>query len=104
MLVYPGLTFGIDGPITTLRLENIMAGNEDYEYLYMINEKVQAYNAAHNTSYETNTLLQKYYSRLYTNMISNLDTVEFDAVRLELLSLVERLNANLDDGMSVLLK
>lgn len=104
MLVYPGLTFGVDGPITTLRLENILAGNEEYEYLYMINEKVNEYNTSKGTNYETNSLLQKYYSRLYTNMISNLDVLALENVRVELLSLIESLNSNLDAGMAILLK
>ena len=104
MLVYPGLTFGINGPITTLRMENILAGNEEYEYLWMINQKVQEYNAAHGTDYEANTLLEKYYSKLYTNMISNLDVDALEEVRTELLSVIEALYRNLDDGMSMLTK
>ena len=103
MLVYPGYTFGIKGPITTLRLENLLAGNEEYEYLWMINEKVQEYNAAHNTSYVTNTLLQKYYSQLFTNMIIGLDIDLFEDVRIQLLQVLEALNANLDNGMEMLI-
>ena len=104
MLVYPGLTFGIDGPITTLRLENILAGNEEYEYLWMIEQKVQEYNALHGTNYVANTLLQKYYAKLYTNMISNLDVDALEEVRIELLSIIEALYKNLDDGIAMLTK
>ena len=103
MLVYPGYTFGIKGPITTLRLENLLAGNEEYEYLWMINQKIQEYNTIHTTSYETNVLLNKYYSQLFTNMIIGLDVNVFENVRVQLLQLLEALNHNLDNGMQELL-
>lgn len=103
-LCYPGVEFGVDGPITTLRLENILNGNEEYEYLVMIDKKVQEYNALNGTSYETNTLLQKYYSQLYTNVISITDDTVFEAVRTELLQVIEKLNQDLNAGMSLLLK
>ena len=45
-LVYPGIDYGIKGPIATLRLESIQACSEDYEYLYFIQEKVNEYNQA----------------------------------------------------------
>ena len=104
MLVYPGLTFGIDGPITTLRLENILAGNEEYEYLWMIDQKVQEYNGIHGTNYVANELLEKYYSKLYTNMISNFDVDALEEVRTDLLSVIEALYTNLDAGMDMLTK
>ncbi|MFA7126000.1 MAG: glycoside hydrolase domain-containing protein [Bacilli bacterium] len=104
MLVYPGLTFGIYGPITTLRMESIMAGFEEYEYMWMIDQKVQEFNALNDTTYVTTDLLQKYFTRLYTDMISNLDVNALEEVRTELLSVVENLYGNLNDGMSSLLK
>ena len=102
-LVYPGLMFGVDGPITTLRLESLLASSEEYEYLWMIDGKVQEYNDVHNTEYVTNELLEKYYSRIYENMISNLDVEAFEEVRLELLNVLEVLYENLDAGMAILL-
>ena len=104
MLVYPGYTFGINGPITTLRLESLLAGNEEYEYLWMINEKVQQYNAIHGTSYLTNNLLSNYYSQLFTNMIIELDVDTFESIRIQLLQLLETLNTNLDSGIGMLIK
>ena len=102
--VYPGYTFGIYGPITTLRLENTLAGNEEYEYLWMINQKVEEYNSLNGTSLVTNNLLQKYYSRLFENVIIKTDNENFEVVRAELLSLIEKLYSNLNDGMSILTK
>ena len=104
MLMYPGHTFGIFGPITTLRMENILASNEEYEYLWMIEQKVQEYNLANGTNYITNELLQKYYDRLFTNVITNVDTENFEEVRQELLSLIETLYKDINKGMEVLTK
>ena len=104
MLLYPGYTFGIKGPITTLRLENLLAGNEEYEYLWIINEKVQEYNSIHKTTYVTNTLLAKYYSQLFEDMIIKLDTDVFEEVRIQLLEVLEALNTNLDAGIEMLVK
>lgn len=104
VLVYPGYNFGINGPITTLRLESILASNEEYEYLWMIEQKVNEYNAIHGESYVANTLLNKYYSRLFTNMVAELDVENFEEVRLELLSLIETLYRDIDAGMALLTK
>ena len=104
MLVYPGYDFGIKGPITTLRLESILASNEEYEYLWMIDQKVQEYNSSKGTSYKTNELLSKYYEKLFTNMIANTDVDSFESVRVEFLSLVESLYKNLDSAMADLIK
>ena len=102
-LVYPGYNFGIKGPITTLRLESVLAGNEEYEYLWMIDQKVQEYNASKGKSFVTNDLLYKYYSKLFTNVIAETDKNNFENVRLELLDLVESLYKDLDSGMGKLL-
>lgn len=103
-LLYPGYSFGINGPITTLRLENILASNEEYEYLWMIDQKVQEYNSSHSTNYVTNELLNKYYSRLFNGVIVDIDTDNFESVRLELLNVIESLYSNIDNGMSLLMK
>ena len=36
ILVYPGSEYGIKGPITSIRMENIREGQEDYEYLWQL--------------------------------------------------------------------
>ena len=104
MLVYPGYTFGIKGPITTLRLESILASNEEYEYLWMIDQKVQEYNDLHHTYLVTNDILQDYYSKLFENMIIYLDNDIFEETRIELLNAIEELNHDLDNGMRILMK
>ena len=40
-LIYPGTPLGIDGPISTIRLEQAREGVEDYEYLYLLRQLIQ---------------------------------------------------------------
>lgn len=37
-LVYPGRTYGIDGPIGSIRLQSILDSNEDYDLMYELEE------------------------------------------------------------------
>ena len=43
-ILYPGRKYGIHGPIGTMRLEMIRDGQEDYEYLYILEELLKGYN------------------------------------------------------------
>ena len=45
MLTYPGTRYNIYGPITSMRLENIRNSMEDYEYFYLMDQKIAKYNA-----------------------------------------------------------
>ena len=39
-LAYPGAPIGHDGPVTSVRLEQAREGCEDYEYLYLLRERI----------------------------------------------------------------
>lgn len=41
-LLYPGVLFGIDGPVSSVRLELIREGNEDFEYFWLLKQAVIA--------------------------------------------------------------
>ena len=38
VLLYPGARYGLKKPVSSIRLEQIFHGQQDYEYLYMLNE------------------------------------------------------------------
>lgn len=95
-LLYPGREYGIDGPISTLRLESIREGNEDYEYFWLFNEKIRQYNEANGTLLDTNELLQTYFAGLYKGVIPNTDTDAFWQQRIELLKALDGLYTDLD--------
>ena len=42
ILLYPGARYGLKTPVSSIRLEQIRAGQQDYEYIYMLNEYLVA--------------------------------------------------------------
>jgi hypothetical protein len=45
-LTYPGKPVGVDGPVSTIRLEQVREGLEDYEAIAMLSERVEKAKAA----------------------------------------------------------
>ncbi len=45
-LAYPGGPIGHDGPVSSVRLEQAREGVEDYEYLYLLRQRIEAAEAA----------------------------------------------------------
>ena len=90
-LIYPGSKYAMKTPISTLRLESIREGNEDYEYLWMFEQKLAEFNEKNGTNYDCDKILSSFYDRIYTGVVPKTDAVEFRAVRSELLQLLEKL-------------
>lgn len=68
-LFYPGYDLGIDGPVATLRMENLREGAEDYEYLWQLEQRLKEAAARLGAAdFQAHDALQPYYDRLYTNM------------------------------------
>ena len=98
-LLYPGNRYNIYGPITTMRLETIRNAMEDYEYFYLMNERIAKYNA--NTGANISScrdLLSSYYSQMYsgTQLLTRGHTFDtgfksenFESVRTYLLERLE---------------
>ena len=95
-LVYPGKEFGVQGPISTLRLESIRESREDYEYLWLFEQKIEEYNRANGTAYDANELLGTYFDGLYEGTIPTRDSDVFHQKRLALLRVVEALHTDLN--------
>lgn len=66
-LVYPGLKFGIDAPIPSLRFQAMTDGFEDYEYLYMFDQLVEEY-ASQYGDLAVDELLTPLYRSIYTDV------------------------------------
>lgn len=101
-LVYPGREYGVEGPISTMRLESIRESHEDYEYFWLFEQKINEYNEAHGTALDANTLLQTYFEGLYTGTIPETDSDAFHAQRVELLKALELLHQDLDAAVAKL--
>lgn len=80
-LMYPGARFNLAFPLSTLRLESIREGMEDFEYLYMIEEAIVQYNAENGTNHDPEELMASLYEGLYNGMIPVRDNADLFAQR-----------------------
>ncbi|WP_256759560.1 glycoside hydrolase domain-containing protein [Cohnella sp. WQ 127256] len=68
-LLYPGRDHGINGPIPSIRLDAIREGLEDYEYLWLLEDRMKA--AAQQlgiASFDVDAEMKSYYDRLYKSV------------------------------------
>lgn len=79
-LVYPGTPYGFNGPIGTIRIENLREALEDYEYLWLL-EKLSGSDQS-----------AAYTEGLYEGVIPATDSAAYHAKRAALLSKIEELN------------
>lgn len=103
MLSYPGAKYGIFGPISTLRLENLREGEEDYECLLMIENAILAYNEANGTDHDPKELMSWLYEGLYEGVIPERDNAEgFAEARTEMLKILELIQKDPEAGIEAL--
>lgn len=90
-LVYPGRKYGIDGPISTLRLESIREGAEDYEYLYLLEQLLDEANHKYGSNIALNDYINNIYDMLFTGTISNNNSENLLFARREIADLILQL-------------
>jgi len=88
-LTYPGLDYDVDGPLPSLRLESIRDGLEDYEYLWLFEQALNEANVKYGTNFSADSILQKFYRRLYTGVTAVTDSNVLVECRRELAKLLE---------------
>lgn len=93
-LIYSGSKYGLNEPISTLRLESTREANEDYEYLWMFEKRIAELNAEYGKFYDSDTILNTFYTRIFTGTKPKTDVSEFKAVRSELLELLDDMYNN----------
>lgn len=104
-LLYPGLEYGIKGPISTLRLESIRESLEEYEYLWLFNEKIAEYNQKNAKTVSSQALLKKlYYDKLFNGVVVSADGEAVQSAHTSLLENLEKMTSSLDDSVEALLK
>ena len=105
MLCYPGSEFGVYGPISTLRLENLRESAEDYECLLLIEQAIIAYNQAKGTDYDPAELMEDLYEGLYEGAVPQRDNaVGFAQQRIEMLKILQQFTTDADGAIDTLLK
>lgn len=69
-LLYPGNKVGIDGPVASIRLENIRDGLEDYEYLWLAEQRMCELASKWEIadSFNVQFALGPYYDRLFESV------------------------------------
>ena len=102
-LLYPMKKFGLSEPCSTLRLESIREGVEDYEYFWMIEQAILAYNEENGTQYDPETLMAPLYEGLYNGMIPVRDNSElFLQRRLQVLEILQTVISDPAAGIQAL--
>ena len=102
-LTYPSKKFRLKEPLSTLRLESIREGLEDYEYFWMIEQAIVAYNAANGTSHDPKVLMKPLYEGLYDGVIPVRDNAEvFHQRRITVLTILQTITADPASGIAAL--
>lgn len=104
LLVYPGSKYGIFGPVSTLRLESIREGAEDYECFWLMEQAIMEYNEANGTDYDPEELMDHLYEDLYDGVIPVRDNDEvFVEQRIAMLEALELITLDPAAGIEALL-
>lgn len=104
-LIYPGSKYGIFGPLSTLRMESIREGREDYECLWLIEQAILAYNEANGTDYDPQEIMDYLYDDLYDDTaIPERDNADvFYEQRIQMLEVLELITTDPAAGIDALL-
>ena len=89
-LFYPGIDYGLDVPVSSLRMETIRDGMEDYEYLYELEQLTAGLSDYYGEEVSAREMLQPLFKRMYTNVYYNVDNENFFNVRKEIADIMER--------------
>lgn len=94
-ILYPGAKYGMNSPIATLRLQAIRDGNQDYEYLWLLEDRINQAAQQLGVEVSAKEMIQPYYDRLFTNVKSFTKNVEeLQQVRSEVADFIEELSQN----------
>lgn len=89
-LFYPGVDYGIYGPIGSLRLEMIRDGLEEYEYFYEIEQMANEFGTYYAEEISTREMLQPLFTKLYKGTRYETDNENFYEVRSQIGEIVNR--------------
>ena len=103
-LVYPGSRYGLMTPISTLRLESLRQGSEDFEYIYMLENAIKKYNLSHEKSFDFEKIMLGFYDNVFKigTTISQTNIKNFADARSRLLTLLEAVENETSDAKILL--
>lgn len=88
-LTYPGVRYGIDAPLGTIRLDAVRDAQEDYEYLWLLERLVSEANEKYGTEIAGEALLRDLYDTLYSGSIAVTDPYAVLNAREEVARMIE---------------
>lgn len=89
-LLYPGAPYGIDGPVSSIRLESIRDGLEEYEVMYAYEQKA----LASDSEADVRAVLNYLYENMYIGTKVSTDSDTFLAARKSLAQLAVAADKN----------
>lgn len=93
-LTYPGVRYGIDAPLGTIRLDAVRDAQEDYEYLWLLERLVSEANEKYGTEIAGEALLRDLYDSLYSGSIAVTDPYAVLNAREEVARMIEALESS----------
>lgn len=99
LLLYPGARYGSKTPISSMRLEQIRGGQQDYEYFYMLQE----YLSANEKEITARDIVAEIGSNFYTNAYfdEDISETEFENYRISILDILQDFaDDKVDDAMA----
>lgn len=94
-LLYPTKKFGTSEPISTMRLESIREGQEDYEYLWMIEQAILQFNETNGTAHDPKALMTPLYEGLYEGMrLTRGQPEQFLGKRIQILEILQTITVD----------
>ena len=88
-LFYPGKKYGIYGPLSSIRLEHIRDGLEEYEMIYKLKEIYSAVSNSIGISFTEDEIMQRLYFELYSGSKVGTSSENFENMRSVLVDLLE---------------
>lgn len=87
-LFYPGVNYGIEGPIGSMRLQTIRDGIEDYEYIYQLELLTQSLSEYYDEEVSAKAMISSILDQMYSNVYYVPDDGNFYSARSEIATVI----------------
>lgn len=87
--LYPGEKYGIKGPISSIRLEALRDGIEDFQYLYMLEDAISEASKFYGVEFKSDEILNSLYDSIFTGAVYNPDITKIINARTEIALMIE---------------
>ncbi len=94
VLMYPGKRYGVDGPLSTVRLEAIRDGMEEYEFWYYLNKKYEEISETVGLDFDEKTIMEQITAPLYSGAKVSTTNAVFANARKQLIALLDMANSS----------